>query len=199
MAKGPKPEKRSRAEVVKEIAEMQKMLDKGKYQDVINQGWDFAADWKVVETTPMTTLFWKCMGLAYFHIKDFDGATKCFENALIILPDDEEAMICRGMTSLATANIDGAIKDFESALKVNQNDARAYVLASLCYGLRGDKVKSKTYAQKAAKKDVEEAVKISTIAIDAVYNGPNLTDSQRLELMKAKTDLKKMVAFKKKD
>jgi len=142
---------RSHAEIIKEVSGMKKLVDGGKYKKAIDKGWKFAKNWRRIEISPATTSFWKYMGLAYINTKDFDGASKCFENALITGPKDVEAIMGRSMARMAMRDFKTADVGFATAAKLSPKDPTPLIMGSICMGSKGDKKKSVELARKAAK------------------------------------------------
>lgn len=188
---------KSNSDVEKEVAAMVKLLDKGKYQQLVDRGWKFVDCWNNVKLTPEVSLFWKYMGLACFHTKDFKWSAECFGNEVKLFPNDDEGYAGRGMANIAAGKIDVALKDLNKALDMNPDNVNALILISLGYASKGESKKANEFIQKAASKDKELTIGICTSLIDVYFNSPQCTETQKVELMKMKAQLKEISKQKK--
>lgn len=188
---------KSDGDVAEEAAAMVKLLDNGKYKQLIDRGWNFVAGWDKINPTPETSLFWKYMGLAYFNTNDFKWSAKCFGNEVKLFPNDDEGYAGRGMANIAAGKIDAALKDINTALDMNPNNINTLILASLGYISKGNSKKASEFIQKAAAKDKKVTIDACTSLIDAYFNSPQCTEFQRVEFMKMKAQLKDISEQKK--
>lgn len=180
---------RSHAEIVKEASSMRKLVDGKKYKKAIDNGWKFANGWRMVEISPFTTAFWKYMGLAYFNVKDFDGSSKCFENALVTGPKDTEAIIGRSMSMLAMGRIDDALTGFTIASKISPNDPTPLILASIGWGAKGKKKKAAEFAKRAVNSNPRAAAGAYSELIDAYIKNPKTKKSEKVRLLRMKKEI----------
>ncbi|MEM2974474.1 MAG: tetratricopeptide repeat protein [Candidatus Micrarchaeia archaeon] len=175
----------------KQVDVLEKLYNKKKYSQVIDEGWKIVRSWnRKVERIQATADLWKFMGLAYFQLKDFNGARACFGNAIVTIPEDSEAMIGRGMAYFAMNKMEEAEKDLEAALKIKSDDAKALILMAAVYAVKKETKKASEFAKKAASKDPKLAIDVCTSMIDAYYDNMRCTNTERMQLMKMKKDLK---------
>jgi tetratricopeptide (TPR) repeat protein len=178
------------------VFDMGKLMEKKEFQAVIDRGWKFAKDWYIVERSPISAMFWKYMGLAYINVKDFDGASKCFDNAAMLSPYDTDVLVGKSMVYLAASKVDDAIKALIFALRSDPNNAMAMVLMGLCWGIKGNNERAVAFVRMAADNDKKLTISAFTSLIDSAYNSPSTTDSQRMELTKLKNQLKEVLSIK---
>jgi tetratricopeptide (TPR) repeat protein len=180
---------RSHAEIVKEVSGVRKLVEGRKYKKAIDNGWKFAKGWRRIEVSPATTSFWKYMGLAYMNIKDFDGASKCFENALVTGPKDTEAIIGRSVALLIGGRVNDAMAGFAVASRISPKDPTPLILASIGWGVKGKKKKSAELAKKAVKINARAAAGAYSELISAYIRSPKTRKSDRAKLLKMKKDI----------
>jgi len=178
------------------VFDMGKLMEKKEFQAIIDRGWKFAKDWYIVERSPLSAMFWKYMGLAYINVKDFDGASKCFDNAAMLSPYDTDVLVGRSMVFMAAGKVDDAIKSLVFALRSDPNNTMALILMGFCWGMKGNTERAVSFIKMAADSDKKTARAVFDSLIESAYNSPSTTDSQRMELTKMKSQLNEVLSKK---
>ncbi|BAZ11325.1 TPR repeat-containing protein [Calothrix sp. NIES-4071] len=73
------------------------------------------------------------LGLAKFHLKDYNAATINFTLAIRLNPQSERAYFNRGCTCGKSGDNLGAVNDFNNTVKLNPNYAQAYANRGIAY------------------------------------------------------------------
>jgi tetratricopeptide (TPR) repeat protein len=73
------------------------------------------------------------LGLAKFHLKHFETATRNFTLAISLNPESERAYFNRGCTCGRSGNNLGAIHDFSNVVRLNPGNAQAYANRGIAY------------------------------------------------------------------
>jgi Flp pilus assembly protein TadD len=118
---------------------------------------------------PRDALAWNMLGGSYEATGDFELAAHAYDTALSFEPDQDKALVNRGILKRKTGDYSRAYDDYVRALEINPHNAEAHTsLATLLLGWSRDR-EALDHAMKAYELHPDSAVIVANLAIACHY------------------------------